>query len=54
MTLYICDYQIPRSEDMDCLIVEADDIASAERKAIERLKTLHIPKRYLINVSEVL
>lgn len=54
MKLYVCDYRIPRTEDLDCLIVEAEDIASAERKAIERLKALHIPKRYLINISEVL
>ena len=54
MKLYVCDYQIPRTDKLDCVVVEADDPASAERKAIEHLKTLNIPRRYLINVLEVL
>ena len=52
--IYVCDYRIPRSDEIDCLIVEADDLHSAETKAIEELKTLNIPKRYIINVLEVL
>lgn len=54
MKLYVCDYQIPRSDDLDCLIVEAEDLTTAEQKAISELKTLNIPKRYLVNISEVL
>lgn len=54
MKIYVCDYQIPRSETTDCLIVEADSISDAEQKAIDELKALNIPKRYLINISEVL
>jgi len=54
MRLYIVDYQLPRSEELGSFIVEAEDDAMAERKAILELKTLNIPKRYLVNISEVL
>lgn len=54
MRIYIVDYQIPRSEELDSFIVEAEDDAMAEQKAISELKTLNIPKRYLVNISEVL
>lgn len=54
MKLFVCDYQLPRSYDVDCIILEAEDKSMAERKAIEELKTLHIPKRYLIRIEEVL
>lgn len=54
MKLYVVDYLIPRSEEIQSLIVEADDDATAESRAIQELKTLNIPKRYLLNVSEVL
>ena len=53
MRLFVCDYQIPRSEELDFLIIEAEDELIAEEKAIDELKTLHIPKRYLVNISEV-
>ena len=51
--LFVCDYQVPRSDDIDFVIVEAKDLVDAEEKAIQELKTLDIPKRYLINVNEV-
>lgn len=54
MKLYVVDYRIPRSEEIDSLIVEANDDATAEETAIAELKNLNISKRYLLNVSEVL
>lgn len=54
MRLYVCDYQVPRSDNIDFVIVEADDVHTAERKAIQELKTLNIPKRYILNIEEVL
>lgn len=54
MKLYVVDYRIPRSEELDFFIIEADDFESANERAIDGLKTLNIPKRYLVNVSEVL
>jgi len=54
MRLFVIDYQIPRSEELDFVIVEANDLQSAERKAIQELKTLNIPKRYIVNIEEVL
>ena len=54
MKIYVCDYQIPRSEQLDCLIVEAENDKDAEQKAISELKALNIPKRYIININEVL
>ena len=52
--LWVCDYQIPSSEELDCLILVAESLEVAEQKAIEELKTLNIPKRYLLNVEEVI
>lgn len=52
--IYICDYAVPRSSDVESFVVEADDLESAEQKVIQELKTLDIPKRYIINISEVL
>jgi len=54
MRLYVCDYQVPRSDEIDFVIIEAEDCHSAERKAIQELKTLNIPKRYILNIEEVL
>lgn len=54
MKLYVADYRIPRTEKLDCIVFDAEDMSSAERKAIEELKALHIPKRYLIRIEEVL
>ena len=54
LKIYVCDYQIPRTDELDCLIVEAENDDDAELKAIEELKTLNIPKRYIININEVL
>lgn len=54
MKLYVVDYRIPRSEEVDFFIVDADDDDMAERKAISKLKSLQIPKRYLIRIEEVL
>lgn len=54
MKLYVCDYQVPRSEDIDFFIVEAENDDDAMDKALAELKTLNIPKRYLINCEEVI
>ena len=50
--LWICDYVNIHENSSDCLVVEADDYDSAHAKAIEELKTLKIPKRYLLKVEE--
>lgn len=54
MKLFVCDYQIPRSSEVDFIIVEAEDESDAEIKSIQELKSLKIPKRYIINITEVL
>lgn len=53
MKLFICDYQIPRSEELDCLIVEAEEYDMAEKLVIDELKLLNIPKRYILKIEEV-
>lgn len=50
--LWIVDYINPHKETSDCVIVEADDYDSANEKAIEELKILKIPKRYIIKMEE--
>lgn len=54
LKLYVCDYQLPRSSDVDSIIIEAEDMSEAEMKSIQELKSLEIPKRYIINITEVL
>lgn len=54
MKIYVCDYLDSDSNQIEHLIVEADDENEAEQMAIKELKTLNIPKRYLINVEEAI
>ena len=50
--LWIVDYLNPHDESSDVLIVEADNESDAHSKAIEELKILKIPKRYIIKMEE--
>ena len=50
--LWIVDYINPHEETSDCLVVEADCRDSAHDKAVEELKILNIPKRYLLKIEE--
>lgn len=50
--LWIVDYFNPHSEDADCLVIEADSRDEAYEKAIGELKSLKIPKRYLLKFEE--
>lgn len=49
--LWVVDYTNSYTENLDCLIVEADSYDEAHDKAIQELKNLHIPKRYLIRLE---
>jgi len=50
--LWIVDYINPHNESSDCLVVEADCQSSAYDKAVEELKILKIPKRYILKMEE--
>ena len=50
--LWICDYVNIHENSSDCLVIEADCRDHAYEKAIEELKTLKIPKRYLLKLEE--
>ena len=50
--LWIVDYINPFLSSSDCLIVEADCRDSAMDKAVEELKILKIPKRYIVKMEE--
>jgi len=52
MTLWIVDYIDPHNSSSDCLVIEADSRDDACERAIEELKTLKIPKRYLLKMEE--
>ena len=52
--IYICDYFDYRTGSLESFVVEAESESEAEEKAIKELKTLHIPKRYLIKLEEVI
>lgn len=49
--LWVVDYSNPYAEALDCLIVDAESYDEAYDKAIQELKNLHIPKRYLIRLE---
>ena len=50
--LWIVDYTNPQLETVDCVVVEADSQEEAHKLAIEELKTLKIPKRYILKMEE--
>ena len=50
--LWIVDYLNIHTETSDCLVVEAESYDEAHDKAIEELKILKIPKRYLLKMEE--
>lgn len=53
--LFICDYINPRTQEAESFVFECEgdgDEEAVRNLAIEGLKTLSIPKRYLINVEE--
>ena len=52
MSLWIVDYINPHKESSDCLVIEADCRDSAYNKAVDELKILKIPKRYIVKMEE--
>lgn len=54
MKIYIVDFIDPSVNNLDSFVVEAHDDKEAEQKAIEELKTLCIPKRYLLKIEEAI
>lgn len=51
--LWVVDYTNPCAETLDCVIVDADTYDEAYEKAIQELKNLQIPKRYIIKLEEI-
>ena len=49
--LWIVDYVDPNNESSDCLVIEADSKESAMNQAVEELKILKIPKRYILKME---
>lgn len=54
MKLYICDYLDYTVNSLESFVVEAESEKEAESKAIDELKTLGIPKRYLFKIEEIM
>lgn len=54
MKVYGIDYLNPATQQLDFLIVDAEDEEEAFSKALKQLKTLKIPKRYILNMEELL
>ena len=54
LKIYVVDYLDYSADSVESFIVDAESDKEAELKAIEELKTLGIPKRYLLNVEEVI
>lgn len=54
LKIYICDYIDYTDNSVRSFIVEAESMDEAEEITIKEPKALHIPKRYLIKLEEVL
>ena len=54
MKIYVCDYLDYSVNSVESFIIDAESNEEAEKKAFDELKALGIPKRYLINVEEVI
>ena len=52
MSLWIVDYINPHKSEADCLVIEAESYDEAYDKAIGELKSLKIPRRYLLKMEE--
>ena len=52
MSLWIVDYIDPHNEEADCLVIEAESYDEAHKLAIGKLKSLKIPRRYLLKLEE--
>ena len=50
--LRIVDYVNIHEGSSDCLVIEAESRDSAYEKAVEELKILKIPKRYILKMEE--
>ena len=50
--LWIVDYTNPHTESIDCVIVNAESYDDAYEKAVDELKSLQIPKRYILKMEE--
>lgn len=50
--LWVVDYIDIHINSSNCLVVEADSHEEAYDKAVEELKSLKIPKRYIIKMEE--
>lgn len=54
LKIFVCDFIDPTVNQLDSFVVEAEEEDEAKLKAIEELKTLGIPKRYILKLEEVL
>ena len=54
MKVYGIDYLNPSTQQLDFIVVDAEDEEEAFSKACDELKTLKIPKRYIIKMEELL
>lgn len=50
--LWIVDYLDPHNDEVDCLVIEAESFDDAYSNAITELKSLKIPKRYILKLEE--
>ena len=52
MRIWLVDYINPHDESSDCLVIEASSEDKAYEKAVDDLKILKIPKRYILKIEE--
>jgi len=50
--IWLVDYINPHMETSDCLVIEADSQQEAFDLAVKELKSLEIPKRYILKIEE--
>ena len=52
MKLWLVDYINPYNDSTDCIVIEAESYDTAYDNAIDELKILKIPKRYILKLEE--
>ena len=52
LRIWLVDYLDPHDDSSDCLVIEAGSYDDAYDLAVDELKFLKIPKRYILKIEE--
>ena len=52
MRIWLVDFIDPHVSSSDCIVIEAESYDDAYNQAVDELKILKIPKRYILKIEE--